>query len=108
MSSTVILMCIALIAITHVISVTESWLNGSVHVYDAKVLFNSWYNIFRRDRDCNASKKKDGDVVVSRLLLPINFYISVELIFKVMLKLSGSSAKLPNSAKFGLELSISP
>ncbi|MEL7309297.1 MAG: endonuclease/exonuclease/phosphatase family protein, partial [Pseudomonadota bacterium] len=45
-----------------VVSLTETWLNASV--YDEEILFNSKYNIFRRDRDNAVSKKKDGGGVL--------------------------------------------
>jgi len=45
-----------------VISLTETWLNDSVH--DEEILFNSDYNIFRRDRDDSVSIKKDGGGVL--------------------------------------------
>ena len=45
-----------------VISVTETWLNESV--YDQEILFNSDYNIFRRDRNSSTSTKKDGGGVL--------------------------------------------
>ena len=41
---------------------TETWLNHSIH--DGEILFNSRYNIFRRDRDEAVSKKRDGGGVL--------------------------------------------
>lgn len=46
-----------------VISLSETWLNDSV--FDAEILFNSDYNVFRRDRDLSVSKKKDGGGVLT-------------------------------------------
>ena len=46
----------------HVISLTETWLNESV--FDQEILFNSDYDIFRRDRDSSNSTKKDGGGVL--------------------------------------------
>ena len=45
-----------------VISLTETWLNDTVH--DEEILIHSNYNIFRRDRDHTVSSKKDGGGVL--------------------------------------------
>lgn len=45
-----------------VISLTETWLNDSV--FDGEILFNSAFNIFRKDRDNVVSNKKDGGGVL--------------------------------------------
>lgn len=44
------------------ISITETWLNESV--FDAEILTNSDFNIFRRDRSTKVSEKSDGGGVL--------------------------------------------